>query len=374
MKEQQQQPERKKFQFGLEAEFQLMQKSTAKPLWHQDISFWQLNRIFESIDISDLPPMDGIEIEHPHRRLMPYIVEGYHLPDQDLNAVDILPKGVEIRTPVCRSIGETMQVFRALYERLDEKLADADLAMVALSHHPLHTKFHGPKNKRRYDWWQWAMEVMTTCGPDFNISVPTDIEAKIDFADFTEKVNHYAPAMAAISVAAPIIEGAPWQIRERTGKSFRMYKRSTIAPPIEIHPDEAGRLEFKMFDMPNTAIEMENYFLLCLALTLSDDLKGRASKQTMIYDLGNVARHGLEAEQVRPRLMELLTAAKTVLPEYGFKTDSLQAVHRQLISLSVPADAILEQYRINGLEGVMRSRSIMHFGSQGVRQQMQARA
>jgi hypothetical protein len=33
----------------------------------------------------------------PHRKSGPYVVEGYHLPDPEMNPIDLLPKGVEIR-------------------------------------------------------------------------------------------------------------------------------------------------------------------------------------------------------------------------------------------------------------------------------------
>jgi carboxylate-amine ligase len=47
---------------------------------------------------------DRFKVEPPHRKPGPYIVEGYHIPDAEMKPIDLLPKGVEIRTPICGSI------------------------------------------------------------------------------------------------------------------------------------------------------------------------------------------------------------------------------------------------------------------------------
>src|SRR5262245_46181113 len=125
----------RQFGFGLEAEFLLVDAATFQPLWHPDLSFASLNRGLEAIDTSDLPPLSGLELEVPHRKLMPYVVEGYHVPDPDMNPTDILPKGVEIRTPVCSSIGDCLACLGSLFTRLQESLANLGMQAVSISHH-----------------------------------------------------------------------------------------------------------------------------------------------------------------------------------------------------------------------------------------------
>jgi len=66
--------------------------------------------------------------------------------------------------------------------------------------------------------------------------------------------------MAAFSLASPFVGGDLWKIRGHYGKSFRSHKRSYIAPPIEIHPDEGFRLEFKVFEMSPHLVDYQNYF------------------------------------------------------------------------------------------------------------------
>lgn len=333
------------FHFGLEAEFLLVDADSFRPLWHPDLKFADLNAALEGIPLDGLPSLEGLDVEHPHRKRMPYVVEGYHLPDPDFNPLDLLPKGIEIRTPVCSSVEECLACFQTLHGRLQDALAERGYRAVALSHHPTEYHFEGPQNKRRYDFWQWAMEVMTTYGPDINVSLPPAAGQRLDVKDLHAKVNYYAPALTALSLASPLYRGELWHIRGRVGKSIRTYRRSVIAPVIEVHPEEAMRLEFKTFEMSRRVEDFHNYFLLWLALLLDDGLRGRAMNQTRIYDLGAVAHYGLEAETVRDRAGEVLDRAPRVLESEGFNPQPLESFRQRLAMGRLPADEIIELYR-----------------------------
>ena len=102
------------FHFGLEAEFLLVDARTFEPLWHPQLRFDTLYKILESIPVDDFP-CDGLDAEPLHRAAIPFIVEGYHLPDPDLNPIDMLPKGIEIRTPACASIEDCLAALRSLH-------------------------------------------------------------------------------------------------------------------------------------------------------------------------------------------------------------------------------------------------------------------
>ena len=346
------------FGFGLEAEFMLVDAGTFRPLWHHDLRFDELNETLESIPFDDLPSLEGLDLEPPHRKLMPFAVEGYHVPDPDMNPIDLLPKGVEIRTPVCTSIGDCLKCLRTLHVRLHSTLIDRGYCMVSLSHHPIEYTFEGPQNKRRYDFWQWAMEVMVTYGPDINVSLPRELNDRLDFKDVHAKVNYYGPAMAALSLASPLYRGGLWTIRGQVGKSIRTYRRSVIAPAIELHPNENGRLEFKLFEATNRLADYHAYFLLWLTVLLDEGLKGRASNQTRIYDLAAVARFGMDAERVRERADEVLTNAPAVLEKYGFDSSSLEDARRRVTTGQLPADEIIEQFRQqNSLADILRQRA-----------------
>lgn len=338
----------KDFKFGLETEYIVFCKNTSAPLWHDSLTFDRLNKIFESIPLDGIPSLAGLELEKPAKFLMPYVVEGYHLPDMDFQAKELLPKGIEIRTPVCGSIDECLNVQKDLLSRLTTRLETEGLGVFSLSHHPNAHQFSGPQNKRRHDYWQWAMEVMTTYGPDINVGVPKEFWETMDQKDLLNKINYYGPALSALSVRSPFRDGGLWKIRGKVGKSLRMYRRSIVAPPIEYHEDENYRLEFKVFDMPASIEEFRGYFLLFLGLLLDPDLRGRASNATRTYDLGDVAVEGLAADGVKERLKEVFAAVQGVLPPMGFDTSAIAHLEKRVKSGKTPADDLLQSYESMG--------------------------
>ena len=197
------------FHFGLEVEYLLVDAQTFRPLWHPDLSFDALNAAFEAIPIDDIPALDGLELEPPHRKLMPFVVEGYHLPAPELSPSDVLPKGVEIRTPVCPSIESCLRCLQVLHERMQSGLGGLGYRAVTMSHHPVEDRFEGPQNKRRHDFWQWAMLAMTTYGPDVNVSLPAPLNDRLDSMDLHAKVNYYAPALTALTPSLAFRSGRP---------------------------------------------------------------------------------------------------------------------------------------------------------------------
>jgi hypothetical protein len=349
------------FKFGLEAEFMLADADSFKPLWYKDVTFETLDHLFESISLEGIPSLEGLSAEPPHKKLMPFVVEGYGIPDADFVIKDAYPKGVEIRTPVCSSLSEVLSVYEELYRRLKTALATKSFVPVAISHHPIESKFSGPQNKRRHDFWLWAMEVMTTYGPDINVSFPKEISDRLfgDLDDLNAKVNYYAPAMAAVSLASPFLNGSPWSLKGKTGKSYRTFKRSIVAPAIELHPDENFRIEFKVFEMTKKSSDFEEYFLLVLALFLDEKLTGRSSSQERIYDSGNVARFGLDAEGMRERLVELYQGAPEVLKAHGFDPRPLERLALRIEKNLSPADEMLHTFKNGSLTDVVREFSVL---------------
>jgi Glutamate-cysteine ligase family 2(GCS2) len=331
------------FRMGIEAEFALVDRDSFRPLWHSDIRFEDLNQILEDIPVGDLGT-EGLKLEPPHRKLMPYVVEGYHLPDPEMNPVAIMPKGVEIRTPLANSINACVSLLAELFVRLQDALADAHYVPVPISFHPVESSFEGPQNKRRHDFWQWAMEAMVTYGPDINVHLPDRLMGAVDLRELDAKVNYYGPAIAALTLASPLSNGKLWTIRGRVGKSIRTYHRSVIAPAIEIHPDQGNRLEFKLFDMPFRIEDFRACLLLWVVLLLGRELKGRASKETRVYDLGAVARLGLDAETAAERASEVLNYASSVLTRHDFDPGPLDSFVRRLEIKRLPADDIIESY------------------------------
>lgn len=333
--------------FGLEGEYLLAEVETYRPLWHSDLSFRRLNALLESIPYERLLhglSLDGLELDPPHRQVMPCYVEGYGLPNEDLTTwVDLLPKGIEIRTPVCPSLESCLDVYEELYQGLQHVLGQAGYRAIALAHHPLASGFQGPQNHRRSDWWQWGMQAMTTYGPDLNLSLPADEQASFDWNDLQRRVNYYAPALVTFSLAAPVARGRLWEIRGQSGLSLRTYRRSLYAPAVAYHPKEQGRLEFKAFDMPADRQEFGRYFLLWLWLLLDEAAPGRADDQDRVYDLGAVARFGWEAEDIAALGAEVLDRASAFLARIDIDPSPLDPLRWRLERRQTPAHALIRQ-------------------------------
>ncbi len=343
------------FRFGLEAEYLLVEAGTFRPLWYRELDFATLNAALEAIPTGDLPPNDGLTLSAPHRRRMPFYVEGYHLPDPEADAPGLLPKGIEVRTPTCDSPEAAVALLGELRERLRGALAQLGLRPVALSYHPIEDHFDGPRGQRTSDRWRWAKEAMLTYGPDVNLALPSPQAQWIDLDDLHARVNCYTPALAALSLASPLFRGGPWWIDGRVGKSVRTYRRSVSGQALRLHPGQPGRLEFKSFEMSPRLADFHGFLLLWLAVVLDDGLRGRASEQSRIYDLGAIACDGLAVARVREHASELLDRAPGVIAARGFDPRPLEPFAARLASGRLPADEILALFDQEAtIPGVLR--------------------
>ncbi len=339
-------PNGHKFQFGLEAEFFLVNNKTFDPLWYKDLTFKKLNEILENIPFEDLGGrLDLLSLEEPSTKVGPYVIEGYHVTDKDFKIKDLLPKGVEIRTPVFSSIEDCLSSYKILFERMQNELKKNDLLAVSLSHHPQEDHFRGPQNKRRYDYWQWAMEVMTTYGPDINVSVPLEELQDFDQDDFLRKVNYYSPALASLSTGSPFYKNKPCVYGENELLSLRTYKRSVIAPPIELHEDEENRFEFKIFEMTPYIEDFHSFYILFLTILFDKELKGRSDKATLIYEMGEASKKGLRSDKLRERLEQVVKRAPMALEKFGFDLSSLEKVKKRIGERKTLSDELLLKYQ-----------------------------
>lgn len=344
-------PARAGFGFGIEAEYLLAEAGTYRPLPHRELDFEALNAALEATPTADLPTVDGLKLEPPHRQRMPFYVEGYHVPDPSDPSPTLLPKGVEVRTPVCGTPEEAVALLTELVGRLQRSLDGIGLRAVALSHHPTEDRFDGPRGRRTFERWRWAREAMLTCGPDVNVSLP----GRLVPDDLDAKVNAYAPSLALLSLASPLRSGGPWRVDGRVGKSARTHRRSEAGRALRRHDDQPGRLEFKSFEMSQRPADLHGYLLLWLALLLDDGLGDRATDRERIDDLRAVAVDGLAVVRVRDRAAEVLDHAPSVLAARDFDPAPLEPLADRLATGRLPADEILDLYRREGtIAGVLR--------------------
>ncbi len=354
------------FRFGIEAEFILTDAASSRPLWYRDLRFQTLNDVFESISLDGMPPLGGLALEPPHRKLMPFSVEGYHVPAPGNRAVDILPKGIEIRTPICSTISECLTCLKCLYDRVESALFNSGYRLASLSHHPTEFEFEAPCHGRPPVRCKWAKLAMTTYGPDISVSLPPNLNARLNVEDLHAKVNCYAPAVIALTLASPLYKGDLWRIAGQVGKSIRTHHRSAIAPTLRVLPQQHGRLEFKSFEATNRIDDFHAYLLLWLTILLDDGLVGRASEPSRIDDMRAVSRDGLETVGIRQRAEEVVERASAVLPRYGFDPTPLHNFRERLNTGQLPCDEITACFRDTGsLADVLRYRSGLVCASKG---------
>jgi hypothetical protein len=86
------------------------------------------------------------------------------------------------------------------------------------------------------------------------------------------------------------------------------------------------------------------YILLWLELLLDKDLRGRASDQSRVYDLGAAARDGLQAETIQERATEVLDRAPRILSKWGFDPQPLEPFRRRLETGRLPADDLIDLF------------------------------
>lgn len=344
--------------FGIEAEYLLAEQDTFRPLSHRELAFAELNALLESIDVRDLPPVAGLLPQPPHRRVMPYVIEGYHLPDPQAAESTLVPKGIEIRTPVCRSIEETSAVLGELLGRLQQRLAAAGLVATVLAHHPYDDSFTGPQGARSETAWRWASQAMMTYGPDMNVGLPADLAERLEAADLFAKVDYYAPAMALLSLAAPIQGGSLWTYRGRQGRSLRTFRRSPVGQAVELHPEQPGRIEFKSFDMSPRLDELAAYLALWTAVLLDDGLPGRSDESTRRQELQAAAVHGLDDASLRERAAALIDRGRSSLPRLDLDPALLEPLARRLERGQLPADEIIDRIKAGAsIEDLLRERT-----------------
>lgn len=332
------------FQFGIEAEFLLVDRQSSAPLSYRDLNFASLAAIVDGIPTQDFG-ISGFNIKPLHSKATPYLIEGYYLTDTEMNPVSLLPKGIEIRTPARETMSRTLLDLKQLYEKLREALAVHGYDTAIISHHPTEARFKAPPNYKRHDYWQWALTAATTFGPDINISLPEEYSANIEISQLAARINYYMPSVVALTLDSPLLEGNIWQLHGLSGKSIRTYRRSIWAPLFYVHEKPSLRFEFKGFEMSRRLEDYNAFYLICLALLLDEKLSEKAPDETRIYELGQIAVNGLEMTHTRQIAYQVLEAAARTAERLGFVEHGLNALALRIENKRLPADEIIDAFR-----------------------------
>lgn len=347
---------RTEFGFGLEAEYLLIEKDGCRPLFCDKLESDDLLKLIEGIPVSEIGS-DGFNIKPLHRKAIPYLIEGYYLTDDEMKPLRLLPKGIELRTPIASSINEAIETLRLLTGRLSKAIVSRDWALCSISHHPIETDFQAKRNYRRDDYWKWAMTAMTTFGPDINISVPAEIVNSIDLDALEGKINYYMPPLVALTFASPFERGKLWEIDGKKGLSVRTYKRSTCAPLFYVHREPELRFEFKGFEMPLNFEDYAAFFLTSLAILLDPALQKSASNDDRIAQLRRLAINGLGAEESEIA-QEVIRSSRRIAEQHHIPVENLSILEQRLKAHDCPSKMMIEEFLATGsIEQVLLSLS-----------------
>lgn len=350
-------PQDDRFGFGIEAEYLLLDKNY-RPLFHEDLDFETLRDCVDSIPTADFGT-DGYNIKPLHKLANPYLIEGYYLTDRDMKPHTLLPKGIEVRTPIRSSIDETIAVLADATERLRQRVSSQfGYQLCSISHHPTRYNFQAEPNYKRHDYWQWALTAMTTYGPDINISLPDELASAVDQAQLSARLNFYMPSVIALTSSSPLFDGQLWQqeFSTNTGKSVRMYNRSQWAPLYYIHTEPSLRFEFKGFEMPLDMADYKAFFLISLALLLDPSLSLKTTDEERIANLRYFAVHGLQSEAARVCARTVLKSAEKTALRLSLDATCLKPFWTRLETGVVPADKIAADFlRENSLVGTLKN-------------------
>ena len=343
------------FGFGIEGEFLLLNAATGRPLRLEELDFQQLRRLVDGIPADDISS-DGLNIKPLHVKACPFLIEGYYLTDSDMKPTRMLPKGIEIRTPIAATIEDSIDTLKTMFERLQERLRREGLSAAVISHHPTASDLEAPQNYRRHDYWQWALTAATTYGPDINISLPRKLSDRIDRDHLARKINHYLPPLIALTLNSPFYLGDLWRVGGRIGKSIRTFRRSRWAPLCYIHEKPRLRYEFKGFEMSPYLSDYQAMFLVSLAILLDGSLDGRATELVARDELREIAIAGLAVPTVRKRASIIIESARATARKLGFGDRGLDVFAGRLEGEQLPANEIISTFETKGsINGTMRT-------------------
>lgn len=295
-------------------------------------------------------------------RVKNWYVEGDERFDRDGRSTGLAVKGIEIRTPACPSLEESLQSLQMLRGMLAACVEAQGWAIAAVGFNPC-TAAYAP------DYAPWerdfhaghaanALPEISTLsyGPDFNFSLAGDAPEQV--LERVRRLSWYSPWIVPFSFSAPFAAGGTWE-----GWSCRTFRRTGPRPAALAHlagaprhplvkeadpPSQHGRIEFKACDMVADDRLMGELFRLVLGVALADAraLPGSADRADAALHR-RAALAAFDDEAVRDGAASLLSAARAALRDRGFPCD-LPLLEAMLAARRTPAHAMREHFARTG--------------------------
>jgi hypothetical protein len=296
-----------------------------------------------------------------------WYVEGFERFVDSPQPVDCVPKGIEIRTTIHRSIAGAVAELSDSLALLRKAAAGFGFTRVGVSFNPFQTAFVPRPALNDYELArrtaspeeQTAEIPMLTYGPDLNLS-HTAFGPR-ELVDAARKLTAYSPYLVPFSFGSPFWGGGLWD-----GLSPRTFVRTGARPAalafvasasglvrttpsltkVARVPAEVGRIEFKAFDSGVEPADYAPLLALLKGLLLDDALTARAD----VPDRGlhqRSARRGFDDGEIAIGARMVLHAADRALrddPDRGL----LAILWEHLERRRTPAHALIERFHTVG--------------------------
>lgn len=354
------------FRFGIEHE-----AAFARPAARSDgladftnTRFDELQAIVERLPVHRDPEL---QVDGQGIKVGRWYVEGFERFDEQGMFVGCDPKGIEVRTPVSGSIGETIETLRDLSLQLTDAAAHSGLRPVTIGFNPFRRGYVPQPSLNQWEADkrascpedQTAYRHMVTYGPDLNLSREGMTTGEL--VDAGRKLTHYSPYIVPFSFSSPFFCGTLWnglsrRTHYRTGPrpavlvfvpdaAAMIHSRPSLTRVARI-PSEVGRIEFKAFDALDASGSLELYgglLALLKGLVLDRTLTGRRSvPDARLHRLS--ARLGFGSPRIFEGARRILAAAGRALdgdPDQP-RLDVLASMHR---ARTCPSDALIARFR-----------------------------
>jgi hypothetical protein len=351
------------FRFGIEHEFPVID-SDGRFCDFSNITFEDLDGTLATLPVteSDYP---GLRVGDLGIKLKRWYVEGFERFSESGEYLITLPKGLEIRTPICASLDEAFATLLGDIAKWEKAGHEHGYRAARTAFNPFQIEF--VPRPALNDWEvahrqspeeQTAHIHMLTYGPDISFSHPgLTAEQTIDIG---KKLTFYSPYIVPFSFSSPFYAGELWG-----GYSRRTYYRTGPRPAVLVHVGsetelipsfptltdrarvgaEAGRIEFKAFDCPPDTELYRSLGTLLLGLALDETLPGRALvPDQSLHQLS--ATVAFDDPELRRRTHEVVDAAHLALPEE--RRPLLEPLWGMLATRRTPAHAMVEEFERTG--------------------------
>lgn len=351
------------FRFGIEHEFAVVSDS-GQFCDFSNTTFEDFDRVIEEMPTipTDYP---GLRVGDLGIKSKRWYIEGFERFSEHGGYLYTVPKGFEIRTPICNSLEEAVTTLAADFEAWRLVAQKYGFRASTTSFNPFAEAYvpDPPLNAwegehRKSPEERTAHMHMLTAGPDISFSHP---ELSADSViDIGKKLTFYSPFIVPFSFSSPFYRGGLWG-----GLSRRTYFRTGARPAALVFlkgsdklivssptltdlariESEAGRIEFKAFDTVDDLKLYGSLGALLVGLALDESLDGRA----LVPDKGMhqlSATHGFYDQQIYEGTARVLEAAYKGLPhDLHPHIDVLQSI---LASKRTPAHRMIDIYEQTG--------------------------